>query len=198
MVSLLILAVVGGWVALWVYVFRHAPNRGVRIGAVLVAVLVPFWDLPIGYMHFQSECKSEGGLRILGSINAQRAVCTEASFGDAPQWLMKGGFDVVEFRSGEKTIRYTRGNGEIHASSVGSLVSRYCMAIKQDGRPEWNTYRRDLIVRDVEAETVVAQFTSFNWRGSWLIPTGTPNEGTRCHEFKGDELIPLIRDGISK
>lgn len=199
MVGLLVLGVIVGWVALWLYVFKKARNRGERVVAVVAAIAIPFWDLPFGYLHFRTSCSTEGGLRVLGKISPQSAICTEKSFGDAPQFLMEKGFNVVEFRAPEKTIRYKRTTaGQIEASTVSTLLSQYCLGIEQDQKPEWNTYRRDLIVREMESKTIVARFTSFDWQGTWLKPKSMPSKGAQCFPLKGDELIALVRGGTSK
>ena len=199
MVSLLILAVVGGWVALWVYVFRHAPNRGVRIGAVLVAVLVPFWDLPIGYFEYQRHCSSEGGVRVYEPIPPQDKIYFESTPSSLTTDMLKQGFKVVEILRIDRQgiMRQEMQDGTVRSRTVTSPESTIVISIARNESLPWNIYRDRHVARSISNNKVIASYTAFFWNGGWLEkseigPLFPPR--LRCSTGH-DPLVALLRQG---
>ena len=192
-VSLLILGVVVGWVVLWVYVFKHAPNRGVRVGAVLVAVLVPFWDLPIGYFNFQLKCHEFGGLRIEAKHPPVRAILVEDEVGYKPEQLIRYGFSTVEFGERPHVLRYTAIQNSLVKSTHEDLLSTVKIHVVRNQILDWNLVRRDLLISRINDARVIARHTDFHWLGLWWQREASPTlgDGGRC--FASNETAVLTR-----
>lgn len=197
MVSLLILAVAVGWVALWVYVFKHAPNRGVRVGAVLVAVLIPFWDLPIGYFEYQRHCGAEGGLRIHESIAPQDKVYFDSLAPDSAQELLKQGFKVVEMRrlDGKGIVRHEMQKGSLVSVTVVRPESMVAVSRMTTSRLDWNIYREGFVAHSLGPKKLLATYTTFSWHGGWLEESLDGRRSLDCFRNRTNPLITLLHRG---
>jgi len=199
MVGLAVLAVIAGYIAFWWFVYTKARNRGEKIAAIVVALLIPFWDLPFGYFHFQRLCNQDGGLRVSERITPQSAICIDG-LGYSPNVLIQDGFQTVEYRNGKGARRHqSRPDGVIESTDVSNLISKYCVSVTYGERFPWNIFRRDLQAIDTSSGKVAARYTTFAWTGSWWKPSGMPGGvAAECFPLKGDELFPLIRSGPIK
>ena len=199
MVSLLILGIVVGWVVLWVYVFKHAPNRGARIAAVLVAVLIPFWDLPIGYFEYQRHCSSEGGIRVYEPISPQDKIYFESSPSSPTTDMLKQGFKVVEILGVDRKgiMRQEMQEGTLRSRTVTTPESAIVVSIVRNESLPWNIYRDRHVARSISSNKVMASYTAFFWNGGWLEkseigPLFPPR--LRCSSGP-DPLVALLRQG---
>ena len=198
MVSLLILAVVVGWVALWVYVFKHAPNRGVRVGAVFAAVLIPFWDLPIGYFQFHRYCSTEGGIQIYERISPQDKVYFDLLPSDEPEKLLRRGLKVIELRraDGKGVLRQHLEEGKLVSHTVPAPESPVAISITPNVRLEWNIYRHEHVARLIASNKVLIRHTGFTWHGGWLKESfALSRERLSCSSPTSDLLTPILQRG---
>ena len=196
MVGLATLALIVAYVAVCWLIVKQFRSGLRRVLAGIVAIAIPFWDLPFGYLNFKEHCSRDGGLHVVQKIAPQRAICTEPSFRNSPQILLRKGFEVVEFRDKQKTVRYQNSTaGGLEASTVPTLVSAYCLSVGKNVPVKWNTVQRDVVARDVASGAVVARYTAFSWHGGWWKPATMPSEGERCFEASGDELLTVLRTG---
>lgn len=199
MVSLLILGIAVGWIALWFYVFKYAPNRGVRVGAVLVALLIPFWDLPIGYFQFQRLCQTEGGVHIYERITPQEKVYFDSVPSDEPEKLLRQGFKVIELRraDGKGVLRQQLHEGKIVSSTVSSPESLVAVSIIPNEKLAWNIYRYEHVARSISSNKILVRHTGFTWRGGWLEDSFAPFLVGRlsCSSPLSDLLTPILQQG---
>ena len=199
MVSLLILAVVVGWVALWVYVFKHAPNRSVRIGAVLVAVLIPFWDLPIGYFNLQRHCSTEGGMRTYERIAPQDKVYFKSVPGNSVNELLKQDFKVVEILrpDGKDIAQHEIQGGQITSRTVKNPTSSIAISITRNEKLAWNIYRDQELAHSLATNKLLAEFTRFSWHGGWLQEATWPlvRGSVDCFFQRTDPLVTVLQHG---
>lgn len=198
MESLLILGVAVGWVALWLYIFKHAPNRAARVGAVLAAVLIPFWDLPIGYFEYHRHCATDGGLRVYESIKPQDKVYFETLPTDFPEQLLKQGFKVVEIRrfDGKGVERHEIEQGKVVFRTVMSPESVVAVSRLTPERLDWNIYREGFVAHSLRGTKALATYTTFSWHGGWLKEETDLFRGSlNCFRNKTNPLINLLRQG---
>src|SRR6185436_2239817 len=94
--QLLIAAAV--WAIIAAVIARFIPNWPGRIVFLVLAVGLPFWELPYGYYNFQKLCREEGALRIFEPIAPQEAVCVDYPFETVTSEMLKKGFASVEAR----------------------------------------------------------------------------------------------------
>jgi hypothetical protein len=71
MTGLIVLGLIAAYVATFVLVIRYARNRGEKFAAILIAVLFPAWDIPVGYFSFSRSCDTDGGARQIADIAPQ-------------------------------------------------------------------------------------------------------------------------------
>src|SRR5439155_16090899 len=129
--GLIIFGVIAGYVTLWYYVVKAARNRTQRIVAVLVAVLIPFWDLPIGYFEYQRYCSSEGGIRVYERVPPQDKIYFESTPSSFPEDMLKQGFKVVEILRVDRKgiVRQEIQQGTIVSRTVTSPESMVAVSI---------------------------------------------------------------------
>ena len=65
------------WVIIAAVIARFIPNWPVRIAFFVLAVGIPFWELPYGYYNFQNLCREETKLMVIERIPPQESVCVE-------------------------------------------------------------------------------------------------------------------------
>ena len=101
MLSLIILVVAGAYVGLWYLLIRALPNRWAKAIVALVALYLPFWDVPYGYYNFRALCSEEGELHVLRKVSPQTSIFLDQSLPltekEIARMLAKG-FRVVEVR----------------------------------------------------------------------------------------------------
>lgn len=199
MIGLVILGLIVGWVVLWVYVFKKARNRGERVAALLVAVLIPFWDLPIGYFEFQQHCSAEGGIRVYERVTPQDKVYFESLPSSPPAELLKLGFKVVEIRrtDGKGIVRYENHPDNSVSRTVQSPESLVAISWTAAERLGWNVYRDRWAAHSLGEKKVLATYTTFSWHGGWLQQSSWPllRGNLDCFLARTDPLITLLRHG---
>ena len=167
MIGLLVLGAAAMYVALWWFVISKARNRGERISAVVVALLIPFWDLPIGYINFYKHCSQEGGIYIDKEFRAPDAILIGESSAYRPDTVLKLGIKTVEFKDREDIIRFTLDANKVARSIHTTPIS--ALKIENSGHKllPWNLVRTEQIVTRLKDGKVVAKQTDFSWRGMW-------------------------------
>ncbi len=199
MIGLLIFGVAAGYVVLWYYVFKAARTRALRIGTVLVAVLIPFWDLPIGYFEFQRYCWTEGGLHVYERISPQDKVYFVSLPSDSVNEMLRQGFKVVEvFRAdGKGIVRHELREGKVTSELVTAPESVIAVYITRNEKLSWNVYRYQHVARSLRNNDVVARHTGFTWHGGWLKESISPVFQGRlsCAAPFSDPLTAVLRQG---
>src|SRR5713101_5452421 len=123
MIGLTVLAVIAIYIGVFAYIVVHARNRAEKIAAIVVALAIPFWDLPFGYFNFYRHCSQEGGLHVSNDLPALNAILIDPSVGYRPEDVLRFGFKAVEYANRGETIRYTADGGGLSKSTHPRPIS---------------------------------------------------------------------------
>jgi hypothetical protein len=196
------LAVIAG-VALYIGIFwlilRALKQGWAKALAVLIALAIPFWDLPIGYKSFTSLCAEQGGIRVLTKLPPQKSVLFASATGLKPAQLLIKGLQFVEYKTPNgKITRFTKSsNGHIEESDVSSSASLVLIRTTYNDLLTWNVYRNESSLVDAWTNRTIATATSFYWLGGWLQRRMSPifAGNGRCHADTQSEIMDIVLRG---
>jgi hypothetical protein len=204
MLSLIILVVAGIYVGLWYLLIRALPSRWAKAAVALVAIYLPFWDVPYGYYNFRTLCAEEGGLRVMGKVAPQPSVLLDSSSLRTEQErekMLGRGFRFVEmqFHDGS-SISYSKSSaGPNQSVRVSSPVSVYGIRTEMNRRMPWGIVRHDQVLYVRATNQIVARNAQVAWR-IWLRDKvlGLPGGQIHCQDqFRTDRLEQLVLAGSS-
>lgn len=167
MAGLLILGGAAAYVALWWFVISKARNRGERVSAVVIALLIPFWDLPFGYFNFYRLCSQEGGLHVDKELRAADSILLAESTAYRPEDVLKLGFKTVEFMSRGQVIRYSSSPAGVLRTTHTQAISPLVYEFSSNKPLPWNVVRSDYEVKRIGDGKILARQTDFGWNGMW-------------------------------
>ena len=199
MIGLAVLAVVAAYVAVFGFVIAKARNRTEKISAVAIALLIPFWDLPFGYLNFRHHCAELGGLHVEAKLGAAEAILVDPDLAYTPDQLQGYGFKIIEYGKLGQIARFTASTKglikSIHEAPVSSLKVHFIA----NQRLPWNLVRRDFLVSHIKTGQVVARHTDFLWRGLWWQIQAAPllGNGGRCHVPKDNAVLAVVARGTT-
>ena len=197
--ALVLLAAAVAYIAFWFFIARLLPNWWARCFAVLVALAIPFGDIPIGYLRFSNACAADGGLRVLEQFPPQSSLYLGAETGYTPQDLFRRGFAVAEFlRMDGRIDVYARDTKETRfPTRTNEAKSKILLAIDRNQHIGWGITRHDRSARLHPAGRTVARFTRFRWAGGWLREFAAPalGFGGECFSDPTDPLLTLLAAG---
>jgi hypothetical protein len=191
MVGLLVLIFLVGYVAFWFYLIRRARNRLEKVAAISIALLIPFWDLPIGYGNYRMHCERDGGLHVFEKFAPSDSIFIDG-LGCAPQQLAKAGFRLIECQadSRSKVIAFTATKKGIETSENLGTSSKYKLSSISNQPAGWNVMRSDVVLARIGDNKILAKHSEFQWRGLWwqieLAPLA--GAGPQCHT-RGDQTL---------
>ena len=194
MIGLLVLGGVAAYVALWWFVISKARNRSERISAIVIALLIPFWDLPISYLKFIKLCSEEGGIHINKDFRPTNSILIAEGTGYRPENVLKLGFTTAEFVFREQIVRYSDdGKGIVKSSHTTPNSALKFQFLGQRMLP-WRLTRTDYVVTRVDDGQVVARQTDFGWLGMWWeVALGIRfTSGNRCAGVWDRELLAAL------
>ena len=193
MIGLLVLGGAAAYVAIFWFVIAKARNRGERISAIVVALLIPFWDLPFGYANFYRHCSNEGGVRVSKNLQAN-TILVDQSAGYTPEEILKLGFKSVEYLATDKVIRYEPALKGVTKSTHPSPLSTLRVHSPGSKPLSWNLIRHDYFVSQIDGGQVVASQTDFEWRGMWWQVSGAPlfGHGGFCLGVNDRPMLSLV------
>jgi hypothetical protein len=165
--GLIFFGVVIAYVALFWGVAAKVKSALARVATIAVALLIPFWEFPIGYWNLHLHCRNESGNHISKEFAPSPSIVLDFTFPQRPREVMTLGFDIVEYASGNKITRYAKsGDGmteTIHEAAISQIEYR-----REIVKPlPWNLERYDHVVARRSDGKIVARQTDFNWRGTW-------------------------------
>jgi hypothetical protein len=200
MIGLAVFGLIAAYVALIVFMVRKARNTVAKASAIAVALLIPFWDLPIGYWQYHELCSSEGGLHVLRSFPAQDRLFFESPSSLSANQLLKAGWQVVEGldRDQKTVIRHRIGqNGELMTEKADRPSSKVALSVLRDQRLPWYIVREDQVARAYDDGVPLVKYSSFAWRGGWLQASLAPILGVsqRCFAVRGEPVVSILRKG---
>ena len=200
MVGLAFLAFIAAYVVLWWFVVQKARNRGEKVAAILIAVLIPFWDLPIGYYNFQAHCREDGGVHYIEKIAPQKSLYFATITAVRPDALLKSGFDAVEFAkpNGAGILRFSSGaGGKIQSEEIQKPSSPLRVSAKFNEEFPWNLFRHEQVLEDRESGRPLARAREYVWLGGWIqrrtAPMLTP--AGRCHVSSLNGVVDVALKG---
>ncbi len=194
MIGLTVLAVIAIYIGVFAYIVVHARNRAEKIAAIAVALAVPFWDLPIGYLNFYRHCSQEGGIYVSNEVPASDAILIDSSAGYTPEEITRFGFKIVEYVSRDETIRYTAERNGLNKSIHTTPVSKIKIQFSGHQTLPWNLVRTEYIVSRLDNGKVVAKQTDFYWRGMWWQVAAAPllGDGSNCLREAERPMLAVI------
>jgi hypothetical protein len=196
------LAVIAG-LALYIGIFwlivRALKQRWAKALAVVIAVAIPFWDLPFGYLSFQQDCKQYGGLHVFEKVSPATAIFIDRHIGYTPDQLKRFGFKVIEYGEPGNITRYTAAKDGYIKSTDQTAISKVMVHFQPNQQLPWHVVRRDYLASNVETKSVIARYTDIRWLGMWWQVEASPifGDGGRCY-FSGDNpILALLAKGNS-
>lgn len=200
MIGLLVLAIAGLYIAFWVWVVVTAKRRSVQVVAILVALAIPFWDVPIGYYNYRMYCDVEAGTRVLQGFEAQEKIYFDSMPSYSANELLRLGFKVVEIARADRQgiARHEKsGTEQILTTVVQASESKITVSISRNQRLPWNIVREDRLARLRSTNEVLARHSAFRWYGGWLskrLPSMLPIRAS-CAVSPQDPIVELVRRG---
>ncbi len=194
--------VAGAWTLAAAVVARFIPNWSGRIAFFVIAVGLPFWELPYGYLNFRKLCREEGRLNVYADIPPQKSVCVSYPFDASANTLHRFGFVRVEARNktGEVTPFVS---GALVANPQGTsknLESDYCVTFVNNNRLPWDVVRHDYLVVLATSSAIVARHSVFDWRGMWWQKAASPvlGFGGTCRQDPVQQVMAALIAGSKK
>jgi hypothetical protein len=200
-IGLLVLGLAVAYVALLVFLAIRVRSRFLKVVLVTVGLLVPFWDLPMGYLHYRRLCQDQGGLQILAKGPTSKSIFVDQGAGYRAEWLAKQGYTEIEYATSSTRLEvatftvtpngFEKGRREKPRSAL-KVSSVYGEDVG------WNSVRRDLVLSRMDNGEVIARHSEFHWLGMWwesklsLAPGQRPSAS--CHT-NGDERLLRIGSG---
>ena len=191
MIGLIVLAVVVVYIAFWWFAFKRVGRWWQKTAVVLVALAIPFWEVPIGYTNLLIHCSSEGGVRVSKSLKPVDSILMDPSAAYAPEQIFGFGFKAAEYIREGKTFRYVPSpkgrSSSVHEAPISTVK------VHSSGRRAlpWKLMRWDYFVSDIKTGEVLASATTFRWGGLWWQELASPllGDGTYC---PGGEAKPML------
>ena len=202
MIGLAVLAGIAIYIAVWWLLVSSLKRTWAKAAAIVIALAIPFWDLPLGYSSFTGHCREEGGLHQLGRVAANEGVFFSYGTGVKAEYLFGLGAHFVEYlRPDESVTRYSRlTNGSIEKTTVDKPSSPVRLQAKFNVELPWNIYKNEVVLWDVQSNRPLARATSFYWIGGWIQRGSMPLLVMResCDVQSLDQMVSLAVTGSPK
>ena len=198
MVGLAFLAFIAAYSVLWWFVVKKARNRSEKIAAILIAVLIPFGDLPIGYYKYKQYCSTEGGVRVFQPFPVQDKVFFDSFPSYSTDELLARGFKVVEVATSKGVARHEMGsNKQILTRMVSQPESPIRVSISRGQNLPWNIVGEERTARTQSDQKLLARYASYTWHGGWLQRSMSPllRASLSCSTGPQDPIVELLRRG---
>ena len=195
MMGLAILAGIAIYVSVCWLIVRALKTTWAKSAAVLAALAIPFWDLPIGYYNYYRHCAEEGGLRVSVQIAPMDAILVDPDTGYTPQELLRRGFKVIEVgRPGETIYRFTVEDGRLVKSTHSTPVSEFRIGFMGHKSLPWNLVQSETLITRVKSGEVLVRQNTFRWRGLWWQVQAAPllGDGAICFPSRDDSALNAI------
>jgi hypothetical protein len=199
MIGLAVLAGVAIYISVFWFIVRALKQKWAKGLAILVALAIPFWDLPVGYLSFSNHCRGEGGLKQLAKITPNKSILFSSLTGIRPDYLFRSGVELVEYSIGGDAVRSFKRlpNGSVQETRALSASSAVRLQSHLNTQLAWNIYKNEAHLVDVRTGQTLATATSFYWLGGWIQRLSAPMlAGTgRCYFSSLDEIVSLAITG---
>ena len=197
MIGLTVLAAIAAYVGLTWFAVRKLKEKWAKAIVIVVALAIPFWDLPIGYFKFQHYCTEYGGMHLNADLPPTDTILVDRDLSYTPEQLSRYGFRTIEYGVPGAIVRYTLSPSGFHKSSHDSPLSTLKIQTIGNQMLSWNVVRRDFIASRVDTGQIVARYTDLRWRGLWWQVNAAPilGDGGRCYAASENPVLALIPRG---
>ena len=185
MIGLIVLIGIGLYIWLWIWIAYTAKNRSARVAAIVIGLAIPFLDVPFGYLYFQYQCSSHGGLQLLTTFPPSRAVLLEQGAWYGQEQLFAMGFHTIEYERSGSIVRYVAGmkdSKSIHSAATSPVAIQ---AVRQ--KLALNIWRTDTLASRRDDGRALARHTSFSWTTPWWRAEGPLPGGYSSYCFASAE-----------
>src|SRR6185295_9570451 len=107
MAGLLIIGAAIVYVGFFGFLVTKFRNIWIRCALILTSILIPFWEFPIGYAMYLSNCNKDAGIEIISKIPPTTSIFFGEFGGSTPQEARKHGIMTVEYGKPGKVLRVT-------------------------------------------------------------------------------------------
>ena len=167
MIGLAVLAGIAIYIAVWWLLVSSLKRTWGKAAAIVVALAIPFWDLPIGYSNFYVHCRDDAGTRVPKAVSSLNTILIDSSSGYTPDELLRYGFSTVEYESREGIVRYTHTRGAWNKTLQPKPLSAVRLRFGGNQALPWNLIRSSYVVTSIAGNDVIASQTSYHWLGVW-------------------------------
>ncbi|HZQ75026.1 MAG TPA: hypothetical protein VFB08_19090 [Burkholderiales bacterium] len=200
MIGLAVLAGAAIYIGISWAIVRTVKTTWPRLILIASLVLVPFWDLPIGYLSYLHHCQAESGLHIERTIRPQREVFFDSMPSVSANELIASGLTAVEIArpNGRGIARHeATGQGKLTTQIIDRPRSQIRVSYIRNEELPWHVLREDKIVRSTSDNALLARYSAFAWRGGWLQVSLSPLLGTgpSCAGNVKDPIVTLLVNG---
>jgi hypothetical protein len=198
MTGLIFFGVVIAYLTLFGTVAAKARDWRLRVGTIAVALLIPFWEFPFGFVNYQSHCARDGGVHLSASFPPSTTVLIELSAGYTPNEVVRHGLKTVEYRSNTGITRFSSGAAGFSKSSHPSPSAVVLIERTSKDKLPWNLERTVLSARRVENGEVLARQTAYHWIAFWWQRGVGPilGSGFDCG-WESDSLLATVARGTA-
>jgi hypothetical protein len=190
------------WALIAAAIARFIPNWPGRIAFFVLAVGIPFWELPYGYYNLQMLCREQGGLEVFEPILPQKIVCVAHPYESGAPGMIKAGFETVEAKakSGSVNRISIAPSGQLESTKQEQVTSDYCVTFANNNHLPWRIIRHDFLVIRVKDGVVVARHSVFDWFGMGWQQSASPvlGRGGECREDPIKPVVAVLLNGSQK
>lgn len=186
------------WALIAAVIARFIPNWPGRIAFLVIAVGIPFWELPYGYYNFKKLCSEQGTLQVLEKIAPQDSVCVSDLDAGLYSGFIRAGFSRIEVTGRSDDPRRDTVGGRVFQTKKQDVKSRYCIGFRANIALPWRILRHDVLIVRAEDERVAARQSQFHWSGMWWQEQAHPVLGRGGVCFDDPQRPNLaLRNGTS-
>lgn len=154
------------------------------LSTLFLAFSVPFGDHIIGHVYFSHLCKKEAGTKIYRTVAKVDGLWWWPI--SSGQMALENGYAFVEGGVDPKKVRrYVITDGVVVEEKNVQMISTYVVRSGEPKEIGWGIIRgKDIIVEDLRSNETLAETTSFQYRGGWLVRallTGYGGSAAKCH-----------------
>lgn len=194
MFGALVLLILAAYIGIWWFLVTRFKNRWAKSAVVLVALAIPFWEVPVGYANFYLHCANEAGVRVSKNLKPVDSILMDPSAMYTPEEIFRLGFKTAEYIQRGQTIRYVPSakgrSSSIHAAPISTIK------VHSSGSQSlaWNLTRSDTAVSSITTGEVLATQTYFRWGPLWWQELATPmlGGGTYCFGGHTKSMLAIV------
>src|SRR5258706_10967630 len=181
------------WALIAAAIARFIPNWPGRIAFFVIAVGLPFWELPYGYYNFLKLCREETSLKVMERISPQDSVCIEYFDLGLYRQLVQAGFSRIEITGRSDNAKEYAANGRVVMTNRDQTKSPYCIVFQSNIAMPQRILRNDISIIRATDSRIVARQSRIRWDGTWWQQTASPifGIGGACSGLMSSPILAL-------